>query len=265
MKTTILYVGATQFYSFVLTAGISFLPTGTFAIFKYVQNLANKVQSLLIAPFITVFFTQYSNLLQRSKSVEKQFQKYLTSIININIISIIGTILLGDYIINSLWGSKKFNINNVELAYVFLLFNIFAVLIGSLGSIYRKMAVSHGKGKELYFMWVFAQLLTAGFSYVFIKYYQNLGLFFIIPLNVFFMSLASFLIYKRTNDPLDYKFMNKSNTIGIILIVIAVLFKWRLTEFPLLVLTTNNLIIFCITSIFLSIYPIFNTYKVLRK
>ena len=127
MKNTILYVGATQFYSFILTASISFLPTGTFAIFKYVQNLANKVQSLLISPFMTVFFTQYSNLLQQSKSLEKQFQKYFTSIININIITLLTTILLGDYFINYLWGGKKFDISYVQLAYVFFIFNILGV------------------------------------------------------------------------------------------------------------------------------------------
>ena len=38
MRNTFLYVGATQVYSMVLTAGISFLPNGIYAVFKYVQK-----------------------------------------------------------------------------------------------------------------------------------------------------------------------------------------------------------------------------------
>ena len=75
MQSTFLYVGATQIYSIVLTASISFLPEGTYAIFKYVQNLANKIKGLFIQPFMTIFFTRYSLLLQDMKSVTNEFRK----------------------------------------------------------------------------------------------------------------------------------------------------------------------------------------------
>ena len=216
MKSTFSYVGATQFYSFVLTASISFLPEGTYAIFKYVQNLANKVKGLFIQPFMTIFFTEYSLLLQKGKSVVNEFNKYLGGIINVNTIVIIGTILLGDFIIDLIWGGKKFDASDVQLAYVFLKFNIFAVLISSVSQVYRKMAVAHGKGKKLYYYWVFAQILSAGFSYFLIKYFKVNGLFFIIPINVFLMGMASYMVYQQTENAIKFKFVTLNNLIGIV-------------------------------------------------
>ena len=265
MQSTFLYVGATQIYGFVLTASISFLPEGTYAIFKYVQNLANKVKGLLIQPFMTIFFTQYSNLLQKSKSVNKQFKKYFTSIINVNAVAIIGTILLGDNIINLLWGSDKFDSSNVHLAYIFLIFNIGAVLISSIGGIYRKMAVAHGKGKQLYFYWAFAQLLSAGFTYVLIKYFQINGLYFIIPLNVLFTGLVSYWIYKGTKGAIKYNFLNKANGIGLILIVLAILIKLKSSDLFISDFTNLNFIILGTITFLLSLYPMFDTYKVFKK
>ncbi|MGY8911553.1 MAG: lipid II flippase MurJ, partial [Flavobacteriales bacterium] len=115
MRSTIFYVGATQVYSIVLTAGISFLPVGTFAIFKYVQGLSGKIKGLVIQPFMTIFFTTYSSLLHSSRNVKNEFNKYFTSILGVNTVTIIGGVLLGDVFIDLLWGGKKFTHENVQL------------------------------------------------------------------------------------------------------------------------------------------------------
>ncbi|QMU64038.1 MAG: hypothetical protein GKR88_06850 [Flavobacteriaceae bacterium] len=152
MKSTLSYVGATQILSITFTSTISFLPEGTLAIFKYLQNLSNKIKNLFIQPFLTIFFTRYSLLMQNSKSVSYEFKKNMISILNVNIIVIIGSILLGYYGIDFIWGGEKFNEDNVALAYIFLQFNIVAVLIGSIGGIYRKMAISNHLGKKPIFL-----------------------------------------------------------------------------------------------------------------
>lgn len=262
MKSTFTYVGATQFYSFVLTASISFLPEGTYAIFKYVQNLANKVKGLFIQPFMTVFFTEYSLLLQKGKSVIIEFNKYLGGIINVNTITIIGVILLGDFIINLIWGGKKFNTENVQLAYIFLIFNVGAVLISSISQVYRKMAVAHGKGKKLYYYWVFAQILSAGFSYFLIKYFKVNGLFFIIPINVFLMGIGSYTVYKQTNESIRYNFINLNNLFALLSIALAITIKYLSFSLDSKIIT---IIFLTIITFVLSIYPLINTYKLFKN
>jgi len=265
MQSTFMYVGATQIYSIVLTASISFLPEGTFAIFKYVQNLANKVKGLFIQPFLTIFFTQYSMLLQKSKSVNKEFFKNLSSIININVIIIIGSVLLGDLIIDLLWGSKKFDADNVKLAYLFLLFNIGSVLISSIGSVYRKMAVANGKGKKLYLFWVFSQLLSAFFTYILISNFETNGLFFIIPLNAFLMGITSYMVYKNTKNSIYYDYIKRDNFIGLLLITSAIILKYVSLNFGIIENRVNLITLFIFGALFLSLYPIFSTFKLFRN
>lgn len=265
MKRTLMYVGATQIYSIVLTASISFLPEGTFAIYKYVQNLANKINSLFIQPFITIFFTKYSILLLKSKSVLNEFKKNIFSIININIIIIIGTILLGDYIIDLIWGSKKFNAENVELAYFFFFFNVISVLIGGVGSVYRKMAVANGKGKELYSSWVFAQLLSALSCYILIFNFEINGLLFIIPINTFLMGFTSYIVYKKTNKSLYYNYINLKNFILLFIVFLSYVLKSYFLNFSFLNHKSDLIICLIFSALLLSIYPILSTYNLLKK
>tara|TARA_B110000091_G_scaffold214551_1_gene268973 strand:+ start:2811 stop:4295 length:1485 start_codon:yes stop_codon:yes gene_type:complete len=265
MQSTFMYVGATQIYSIVLTASISFLPEGTYAIFKYVQNLANKIKGLFIQPFLTIFFTQYSKLLQKSKEVVYEFKKNLGSIINVNTVIIIGTVLLGDYIIELIWGSKKFDADNVKLAYLFLLFNIGSVLISSIGGVYRKMSVAQGKGKKLYLFWVAAQLLSAGFTYLLISNFKINGLFFIIPLNAFFMGITSYMVYINTKNAINYNYIKSGNFMGLVLITSAVVLKYGSINFGIIEDRVNLIIILIFGTLLLSIYPIFSIYKLFRN
>lgn len=262
MKSTFTYVGASQFYSFVLTASISFLPEGTFAIFKYVQRFASRIKGLFIQPFMTIFFTEYSQLLQKGKSVVTEFYKYLKGIINVNLIAIIGTILLGDFIIDLLWGGEKFDESYVRLAYIFLVFNITAVLISSLSQVYRKMAVAHGKGKKLYYYWVFTQILSAGFTYLLIYFFKLNGLFFIIPINVFLMGLVSYFVYIQTENSIKYNFLDMNSLLAIISIIIAITIKYLSFSFDSKI---YSIILLTIFTLMLSIYPTAITYKLFKN
>jgi len=265
MQSTFMYVGATQIYSIVLTASISFLPEGTYAIFKYVQILAKKIKGLFIQPFLTIFFTQYSKLLQKYKKVVYEFKKNMGSIVSVNTVIIIGTVLLGDYIIELIWGSKKFDTENIKLAYVFLLYNVISILISSIGSVYRKMSVAQGKGKRLYSFWVIAQLLSALFTYVLISNFKTNGLFFIIPLNALLMGITSYLIYKKTKSSISYDYINWNNIIGLILIILAVVIKYISLNLSIIESKVSLITILIFVTLLLSLYPIFSIYKLFKN
>ena len=262
MQSTIMYVGATQVYSVVLTAGISFLPEGTFAIFKYVQGLSGKIKGLVIQPFMTIFFTTYSSLLQSARSVKDEFNKYFTSILAVNTVTIIGILLLGDVFIEILWGGRKFTPENIQLAYVFLIVYSFSIFLSAIGGVYRKMAVAHGRGKKLYQYWVFSQMISAISTYLLLKFLTVNGLFIMIPLNVLLMSSVSIIVYYGTKEPIRYKIMNFKSLFLLILPVLAYFLKQKVN------VGTENLIfelsIYLGITAILSIYPIINIYKVFK-
>jgi putative peptidoglycan lipid II flippase len=262
MQSTFLYVGSTQFYSIVLTASISFLPEGTFAIFKYVQNLSNKIKGLFTQPFLILFFTKYSILIQNHKIVVNEFKRIIGNIINVNAIILIGSILLGDYILNLIWGSKNFEEESINLAYIFLLFNVVSVLISSIGTIYRKMSVAHNKGKQLYFFWVFAQLISAALSYLLISRFKTIGLLIFIPINTFLLGLTSYMVYKKTMNAISYRILNWNNLLLICLIIFAILSKYISVNY--ITIENNQALYVIICAIIFSLYPIFLIYKLLK-
>ncbi|WP_026776864.1 murein biosynthesis integral membrane protein MurJ [Polaribacter sp. Hel_I_88] len=265
MGSTILYVGSTQIYSIVLTAGMSFLPEGTLAVFRYVQNLAVKVKGLFIQPFITIFFTQYSNLLKKSKSVTSEFKKNIHSILNVNSILIIGTILLGYEILDFIWGGDKFDEENLNLAYIFLLFNTLGIVFSSIGSIYRKMAVSHHKAKKLYSLWVISQLLSALFSYFLIKYFKVNGLYYIIPINALLMGVASYIVYLTTKKPLKFNFFNKKTFVLFLFILVACLLRFFIGKSKISFQEIYTILTLTLATLILCSLPLYLTYKIFRN
>lgn len=263
MKATLFYVSASQIYTMILTASISFLPEGVFAVFKYVRTLGNKVDSVFLQPFIILFFTQYSLLVQKRKAVNKKFTKNFNSIINVNIIVLIGTILIGDIIIDLIWGGKKFDIDDVKLAYVFLIICVITVFISSIGSIYRKMSVTHGKAKKLYFYWSFSQLLSAAFTYILIKHLNVVGICIIIPLNAFLIAISSYYVFSQIKKLYYNSFIN--HALGLLLIVSASMIKY-FGEFYIKPLFTEEYLIaiFALSTLLLSLYPALYIYRLMR-
>lgn len=262
MKSTFIYVGATQFYSVVLTSSISYLPEGSYAIFTYVKNLTNKIKGLFIQPFMIVFFTKYSILFQKSKSVVNEFNKNIKSIVNINGIIIIGSVIIGDFIIEILWGSENFNNANIKLAYLFLLFNVFGILLSSIGNVYRKMSVANGKGKFLYNYCSISQILSAVSAYFLILNFNINGLLLIIPLNSLYLGLASYFVYMQTQNNIKYSFLESQYIYLSLLIFISFLIK---INFENLIITSDktfNLFLLIICFCLLSVYPIVRTLKV---
>ena len=127
------------------------------------------------------------------------------------------------------------------------------------------MSVAQGKGKKLYLFWVAAQLLSAGFTYLLISNFKINGLFFIIPLNAFFMGISSFMVYKKTRNSIYYSYINEGNFIGLVLIILAVVLKYMSLNFGIIEDRVNLIIILIFGTLLLSIYPIFSIYKLFKN
>ena len=229
------------------------------------RNLDVKIRGLFIQPFVIIFFTEYSMLLQKAKEVKQEFYKYMSSLINVNILLALGIILLGDYVIDLLWGSEKFDQEAVYLAYVILLFNIIAIVFKSLGMVYRKMAIAHDKARILYLYWVIAQLLSAGLSYILLREFKVDGLYFIIPINGLLVASVSYLIYLKTKDAIRFNFLNKNNLFGIGLVLLAVGLKYIEKTYGFVDSKLVTILLLAVVALTLSLYPTFGIYKSLKE
>ena len=150
------------------------------------------------------------------------------------------------------------------LLQLFLIFNIVGVLINSISTVYRKMAVAHGKGKQLYFFWVFAQLISAVLTYALISKFEIIGLLFIIPLNAFLMGVGSYVVYKKLENSIKYNFITRNNLIVFTLFSFAVLLKFCVLNYLIIYIKALIIPILIVITIVLSLYPLYKTYKLFK-
>ncbi|AUC79541.1 hypothetical protein CW736_09235 [Nonlabens sp. MB-3u-79] len=261
-RSTVGYAVSTQTYTMVLTASISYLPEGSFAIFKYLQNLSSKIQNLVVQPFVTIFFTLYSKSLDSMDYLNDLFQKNMKSLLAINAFLIISIYLLGEQAIEVIWGGDKFQGDDVQLAYNFFQFNAIAILIGSINLMYRKMSVADGKGKMLYRYWTVSQLLSALFSYLLIYLFDINGLLFVIPMNVLLLTIATYIVYKKDSIILNFNYFDRDILILSALVFVAIFIQFYF-EFEAKFSLEFFIRIF-ITTLLCS-YPIYLAIKTYRK
>lgn len=195
IKSTLFYAVSTQVYSLVLNSSLSFLPQGYYAIFKYVETLYTKTRSIITQPMITVFFTDFSKMVNKEISASKKMiSEYVTFSFIICSFVILLSFVLGKNIINVLWGSEKFNHNLIAPAATLLTFNYIALLITSFGNIFRKIIISKEKANVAYLGWGIGQLMTALITWLLLDTYTIEGMKWVFILNVSILSFISWLI-----------------------------------------------------------------------
>jgi putative peptidoglycan lipid II flippase len=98
LLVTLLYVLSTQIYLFILNAALSFLPQGGYGVFKYVEQLYAKTNSILLRPIGVVFFTHFSEAMARGLSGLRELaQKALSRAAAIIALALICIIAAGKY------------------------------------------------------------------------------------------------------------------------------------------------------------------------
>jgi len=193
MMVTFGYVLASQFYNIVITACATLLPQGTYAVFSYAQQLYVKATGFLVQPIQTYFFSKYSrnvsNNLQQDSLVPNAIRLYLA--IYILVISLV--YWSGKDILMLIW-FKNTNPGVLALGATYLIANFATLIFSSIGGVYRKIAISHGEVKILYFAWIVCQLLSAASIYCLTKLWGEAGLTFAILFNLGLLNMASILI-----------------------------------------------------------------------
>lgn len=210
MFTTSGYVLTTQLYNMVFTAMATLLPQGTYAIFKYVQQISVKASGILLSPLSTVFFSHFSeHVASGKKELESKMKEPVLYSFILGFSLTCFVVLLGREMINLLWKSKAVSDYFLNIGYWMLVINFIGFTVGAVGNIYRKVAVSLDKGKNIYQFWMVAQIITAILSYFLITPLGWIGLILITFLSAVLTTFSSIWVAKKSDiliaKTIDYK------------------------------------------------------------
>jgi putative peptidoglycan lipid II flippase len=201
MFSTSGYVVSVQIRNVVFTSIATLLPAGTYAIFKYIQQLEVKISNIFLTPLSTVFFSNFSSCVSQKKQLEKNNKKTVFISFIVAIFFTCLFFLVGKEIIYLLWKSPKMDDYFLNIGYWMLVINFISFSIYSAGHIYRKVAISLGGGRRLYVMWTFAQLFLSILTYFTITPLGWIGLPINNLINTFLMVLV--IIYIAKNSGID--------------------------------------------------------------
>ena len=191
--TTSGYVGATQVYNIILTAMASYLPAGSFAIFKYTQQLSSKTEGIVLGPASTVFFSKFSKKVAEGKEDLSHFLR--TPLIALGLVAFLQfcfIFLLGDDLLRLLWHEKTMPESEYAIAYIMLATNFLGIIFSAVGMVFRKAVVAMHRAKALYTAWTVTQFACAIYSYIAIAQFGVYGLASIPVINMLLMASVSF-------------------------------------------------------------------------
>lgn len=254
MFTTSGYVLATQFYNMVFTAMATLLPQGTYAIYKYVQQISSKASGILLSPLSTVFFSHFSeNVVSGEKLLERKMRSSIFYSFIIGLVLVCMVILFGKELIDILWKTKKMNDYFLHIGYWMLIFNFIAFILMATGSIYRKTVISLNNGKYLYHIWILTQIISAALAYIFLKYLGWFGLALEVVANAFLMSQACVFVARKSgiviNKTVDFNNMISIIVSALIFIASSFLINYILEPFDsIIIIISIKLIIAALIS-----------------
>lgn len=187
---TFFYTLSTQLLNWAMVASISFLPQGVLAIFKYVEKLVPKVNSILIQPFSTVFFTSISAKVSSQvnpETLKKEIVKLQEFALLFGILIFTLAVASGKEMLSMLWGSEKFSVTDLSLAYQVFVSFFLALAFSLYYTINRKYSVALGFARYNYTFQGFSQFFSAILSFLLIYYLAVPGLLISILLNRIFL------------------------------------------------------------------------------
>lgn len=197
--STYLYFGGTQVYKFALSAAVSILPQGIYAVYNYVQTLNGKLQGTILRPVGVVFLTD------ASESVAKGGGRIQPGVVRAALLRATAMVSLvvalfaggGRYALDVIWGHGKFSETDLELAFVLTLFFLGLLYVTAMGLIARKLVAAMGRLGLLYLLMAAAQLVSALAAWWLIGRFGFEGLLATLVVNAVATAGAALLLGRR--------------------------------------------------------------------
>jgi putative peptidoglycan lipid II flippase len=140
-----------QLFGAALSAGLSLLPQGSYAVFNYVRRIEVKIAGVFLRPVSTVFFTYFVEALQYNISKVRQLAKSaLSKTILFSIFAMAALSVSALPLLKGLWGSRQFPPGQLEQAAVLLVLLMVLLIPQAVNTIFRKLLVAVGMMGPLY-------------------------------------------------------------------------------------------------------------------
>lgn len=171
LSATSTYMVSVQIYIFIFNAGLSLLPAGTFAVYRYAELIYGKVANIFLMPISTVFFNEINRFIIQNNG--QLVKSYVSK--NLNFSYFIGFLILlpfwagGQYLIWTLWGGVKFNAHDVQSVYELLCLFFAAMICTGPYMIFRKLAVAVTPPELQNYYWSIIHVISATIGYFIIR------------------------------------------------------------------------------------------------
>jgi putative peptidoglycan lipid II flippase len=192
---TLGYTAATQIYFIVLGAALSLLPQGSYAIFRYAEQLHSKIYTVMIRPVSIVFFTAVSE--DQAAAGEKSrdlTRSALNQGLAIFALAVAGFSVGGIYLIAALLGVGQLGQDGVRSIAILLLALIGLQVIMLPEQIFRKVAIAIGSVYSVYWSYAACQVISSYLAWLFVAGGGLVGAFASYLANALLMALTAFII-----------------------------------------------------------------------
>ena len=111
---TFIHVISSQVFSFALTAGLSQLPEGSFATYRYAKQLVSRFQGIILQPISIVFFNSFSEAIAAGHHAVRSYAEHALALsIAVCTLCIAPLAVSGDYLLMGLWGGDNFSAQRI--------------------------------------------------------------------------------------------------------------------------------------------------------
>ena len=196
LSTTFVYVIATQAYAFAFDAGLSQLPQGVFAVFKYVQQqLVGKTMVLILRPVNIVFYTHVAELLaQGSREVKALTRRALDLSFAGWVLAVSAFTAAGTPLLHGLWWGESFDEDGIQLAVQLALLLYVLLIATATGQVYRRLAMSLGYVRGYYIAASGVQIVSGLLSLFFLPHYGTAGAFAVVAINMIALACVPLIL-----------------------------------------------------------------------
>lgn len=118
---TFIHISASQFFAFALTAALSSLPEGSYAVYNYAKQLSSKLQGLILRPIGILFFSRFSQALAEGRSQVIEYASHALALSVASIaICVVPVACGGDYLLMAIWGGDNFSVAQIKETHLIL-------------------------------------------------------------------------------------------------------------------------------------------------
>ena len=144
-------MAAAQLFGIAMNAGLSLLPQGSFAVFKYVQQIVTKVSGLFLRPVVVVFFTHFAEAMQEGAGRVRLLARSAVAKTLLLSIAAVGALSVCALpVLRGLWGSARFPPDQLKQAASLLVVMMCLLVPQAMNGVLRKLLVAGGLMSQLY-------------------------------------------------------------------------------------------------------------------